>query len=76
MRQFGISPCEFTKMLINQDGRCAVCKTNFEEAPACVDHNHATGAVRGLLCHNCNLGIGNFRDDPELLSAAISYLVP
>jgi hypothetical protein len=39
-----------------------------------VDHDHVTGAVRALLCHGCNIGIGLFRDDPGLLEDAASYL--
>ena len=39
-----------------------------------VDHNHETNKIRGLLCHHCNIGLGNFRDSTTLLSVAIEYL--
>ncbi len=39
-----------------------------------VDHDHVTGKIRGLLCHYCNVGIGNFRENQESLAAAIEYL--
>ena len=58
-------------MLESQDGLCAICKA----APSVhVDHDHATGAVRALLCFNCNGGLGQFKDDPELLHAAAYYV--
>ena len=57
-------------------GRCAIClappPSAFEKAHA-LDHDHRTGAVRGLLCRRCNTGIGNFRDDQRLLASAILY---
>lgn len=58
-------------MLAEQDGLCAICVQRPAEH---VDHTHATGAVRGLLCFNCNGGLGQFRDDSELLDLAIDYL--
>lgn len=64
-------------MLEAQGGKCAICggepggrwKRQFH-----VDHNHTTGAIRKLLCHGCNAGIGNFGEDPARLLAAIAYL--
>lgn len=58
-------------MLAFQDGLCAICRT----APAVhVDHDHETGAVRALLCFNCNGGLGQFKDDPYLLRMAAFYV--
>ena len=58
-------------MLEAQGGTCAICQS----APAeHVDHDHDTGAVRALLCFNCNGGLGQFRDDPAVLRAAADYV--
>lgn len=62
---------DIERLTLEQDGKCAICGS---EERLCVDHDHATGAVRALLCNGCNLGIGSFRDDPSRLSAAIDYL--
>jgi hypothetical protein len=70
-RRYGIDAAQADSMLADQGGLCALCRT----APAAhVDHDHATGAVRDLLCFNCNGGLGQFRDDPALLRAAARYL--
>jgi Recombination endonuclease VII len=70
-RRYGITAAEADHLLNAQGGVCAICKT----APAVhVDHDHATGAVRALLCFNCNGGLGQFRDDPQLLHAAAYYV--
>lgn len=62
---------EADAMLDEQGGLCAICRS----APAVhVDHDHGTGAVRALLCFNCNGGLGQFRDDPEILRAAAEYV--
>ena len=80
-RKFGITGKEYDVMLAKQGGVCSVCKkaeTHTHKSgklkKLAVDHDHETGAVRGLLCFNCNQGIGRLKDDPELLRAAADYL--
>jgi hypothetical protein len=78
IRKYGISLSEYKALLKNQNGRCAICETR-ECATGnrmAVDHDHVTGAVRGILCKACNTGIGGLRDDPKLLLKAINYLKP
>ncbi|MBA7572888.1 hypothetical protein ES708_14675 [subsurface metagenome] len=59
----------------SQDGKCAICGESFIKLfNTCVDHNHETGEVRGLLCRKCNVAIGFLNDDPELMEKAIKYL--
>jgi len=81
-RYFGITLEEYEVMVEAQDGLCAICGekefakhhlTN-EIRDLAVDHDHKTGKVRGLLCTNCNKGLGHFQDDIELIMAAGIYL--
>jgi hypothetical protein len=74
--KYGITSDDRDAMLASQEFRCAICK---DDAPGGhgtwhVDHCHDTGAVRGLLCTRCNMGLGQFRDNTEFLSNAIAYL--
>jgi hypothetical protein len=70
-RRYGLTVEEADALLAAQGGVCAICKT----APAVhVDHDHATGAVRALLCFNCNGGLGQFKDNPLALHAAAYYV--
>lgn len=72
---YDITMEEFEARLASQGGVCAICRTDtWTGKGPHVDHNHETGAVRGILCHKCNLGLGKFNDDPELLRAAATYL--
>ena len=83
-RKYGITRLEWDSMLATQDGGCAICHVPLHPGPrqrtdpvmdkVCVDHCHDTGMVRGLLCDPCNKGLGNFRDNPDLLASAIEYL--
>jgi hypothetical protein len=71
---------DHARLVKAHDDRCAICRrpetrTNrLGVTLIALDHDHKTGEVRGLLCHNCNTGIGRFNDDPELLLAAVAYL--
>ena len=75
-KAYGISYQEYLMMLETQGGGCAICGTTDtgKRKAFAVDHCHTTGKVRGLLCSNCNTGIGNLRDDVGLLTRAIEYL--
>ena len=79
MRRFGITVDDYDRMLAEQDGRCAICGTDDPGDPRGytfpVDHDHATGEVRALLCVPCNHGLGKFGDDPNRLLAAAAYLL-
>jgi hypothetical protein len=73
---YGITLDEYNSKLKEQDNLCAICKSDKPggNGDFYVDHNHATGQVRGLLCHWCNFMIGQCKEDPEILSAGIDYL--
>ena len=75
-KNYGISIEDYNKMFSDQDGKCKICLTHQSKfkKPLFVDHCHRTGDVRGLLCHNCNIGISNFKDNLELFKSAMSYL--
>lgn len=72
--KYGLSPAEL-RALLDQHSVCAICRTAQwgRKGPA-VDHDHATGRVRGILCQKCNVMLGNARDDPAILRAAVAYL--
>jgi hypothetical protein len=75
MSQFGLTIGTYDAMLKTQDGRCGCCGDLPENGNILVlDHCHKTGRVRSLLCGQCNLGLGAFKDNPHRLQAAISYL--
>lgn len=71
-REHGLTIAEFSAMQVRQAGLCAICRLPMKRV--CVDHDHRTGKVRGLLCHNCNVALGHLRDSAGLLFAAIAYL--
>lgn len=75
-RNYGLSLRDYELMFIQQGGTCAICGKHADEQVRrlAVDHDHATGVIRALLCDACNIALGGFRDDPELLLAAASYL--
>lgn len=78
LAKFGMSIEDYYTLLADQDGVCAICHTGNpgrdDRELLYVDHDHTTGYIRGLLCHNCNFGIGHFKDSPSLLEEAARYL--
>jgi Recombination endonuclease VII len=72
-RKYRLTPEERTAMIEEQGGCCEICRV-FQGDKLEVDHNHSTGRVRAMLCHNCNSGLGMFGDSYDLLSVARSYL--
>jgi hypothetical protein len=87
-RKYGVSLDDLERLLQAQGERCAICGKSWQEcAPAkrsqyepwfllhlCVDHDHETGKVRGLLCNGCNAGIGMFEEDLARFESAVAYL--
>lgn len=77
-KKYGITTDQYDEMLAKQNNRCAICETHISELKNktnfCIDHNHETMAVRGLLCGPCNAGMGMLGDNIEGLQRAINYL--
>ncbi|MCA8214502.1 hypothetical protein LGN20_11375 [Burkholderia cepacia] len=76
-RRAGFTEDRFAITASLQGRACAICRIPFDSLPSKhvhADHDHSTGEARGVLCKNCNLGLGVFKDSPALLSAAINYL--
>lgn len=75
--KYGITLEDYNEILSMQSGKCAICGMTTEEhgMRLHVDHCHKTGLVRGLLCSNCNIGIGNLGDNPLIVKHALSYLL-
>lgn len=69
--EYGLSEEDYNKMILSQNRRCLICQS---ETDLCIDHCHQTGKVRGLLCANCNCGLGFFKDDINILTQAVEYL--
>ncbi len=79
IQKFGITLKQYDKILKKQGGKCKICGAKTpgykNRGRFCVDHNHVTGKIRGLLCVNCNLGLGHFKDNVEILDLAKQYLM-
>ena len=72
---YGISGADKKRLLQSQGDRCAVCLTDTPTKNGwVVDHDHTTGKVRGILCSPCNSGIGQLRDDVDIVARAVAYL--
>lgn len=73
MHTYNITEDDYNEMLDEQNGKCAICGSK-TKARLHIDHDHETGEIRGLVCTNCNTGLGMFKDNIEFLSQAIHYL--
>jgi hypothetical protein len=77
-KKYGLTLAEFSAMQKAQDGRCAACKVQFNNEIRdfwpCVDHEHGTGQIRGILCHLCNTTIGQAHDNIKILLGLVRYL--
>lgn len=71
-----VEPWEVDRLREAQKDKCAICREPWREGKRryCIDHDHKTGEIRGLLCQGCNMGLGWFKDDPKRLKKAIKYL--
>lgn len=73
-KNYGITLEEYNNILSKQNGKCAICELKQKKRNLSVDHCHITNKIRGLLCTNCNRGIGMLKEDISLLRKAIKYL--
>lgn len=71
-RMYGMAPAAYEAMYSTQKGCCCICGEHHPRL--CVDHDHATGRVRALLCDPCNHGVGSFRDRPDVIRKAAEYV--
>ena len=71
--KYGLKRSDYDTMFEQQEGKCAICNKEWDQKLR-VDHCHATGKIRQLLCTGCNTGLGQFQDSPDLLQKAIQYL--
>ncbi len=82
LQRYGMTLAEYEARVAAQGGKCAICgnaekrrdKWTGQVLSLSVDHDHRTGMARGVVCHNCNVAIGYFEDDPERMRRAIVYL--
>jgi hypothetical protein len=77
-KRYGLTRDDYEARLVRQRGACAICGAWDSGTPTgvfCVDHSHATGRVRSLLCRTCNFSLGAFRDNPDRFISASTYLV-
>lgn len=79
--QYGLTEEQYKGLMSSANHKCQICygdgfvmNNMRHKAKLVVDHDHATGEVRGVLCHNCNRALGLLQDDPKIVSNAVKYL--
>ncbi len=70
--KYRLTELDYDRVISEQGGKCAICQTPLKNGQ--VDHEHSTGAVRGILCRACNLGLGHAQDSPDVIERGVSYL--
>lgn len=81
LKRQGMTQEQYDAKIVAQDGLCAICRLphgrslSGRSKDLAIDHDHATGQVRGLLCDDCNIGLGLFHDDPQRLMNAALYIL-
>jgi hypothetical protein len=75
LKGFNMSLSEYNYYVSIQDGKCAICHCLDETGDLCVDHDHVTNKIRGMLCKKCNLAIGHLKDSPVNALSAARYLI-
>lgn len=74
IRSYGLTLEEHEALMLDQGGKCWICQGDNGLKALCIDHDHKTNNVRGLLCNLCNRAIGLLKDDPELIDKAAAYI--
>lgn len=78
-KKYGITDEQYQSKRLEQNYSCALClkheTDNHQSKALAVDHDHATGQIRDLLCRECNIALGYFKDDPDLILKAYEYLM-
>ncbi len=75
LRKYGLTLDQYDELSVQQGDKCKICGgINKNGKRLFVDHSHTTGKIRGLLCSNCNSGLGFFEDNPQILINAAEYL--
>lgn len=76
LKNYGITLDTYNFMFLEQEGCCMICKIHQSQCKQNlhVDHDHETGQVRGLLCQKCNHALGLFKDNPQIIQAALEYV--
>src|SRR5690606_39013190 len=82
IRRYNLKKGQYTEIVDTQNGECAICgvilkrkNTGDAWSSPVVDHDHKSGAVRGVLCQECNLALGHLADDPMIIARACSYIL-
>jgi hypothetical protein len=75
-RRYGITLSEYESMVLEVGSKCEICgdTKSYLNHKLCIDHDHNTGNIRGVLCKACNLAVGNLKDSPELALKTFEYL--